>query len=297
MLFISDKRIDYYGDPLRDFGLPHFLERFSFKNPKKLDHEKKSTSVVSHKQYVSYGTRGLPVKSLTRNNCSSEEMFIFNYLEQKRKQSSISNKSADGNEQETEEEVLKGGDVNDDEFEDYLDGFFGKKSTKKGKNEKDVYDDEEIDFLKEFEGALGTDSGKKTKKKHVAEDEDNDIDNDWGDDDDDDKEDSAGNDISEDEEASVDFNDDASDEDASISLDETDYYDGEVNSDSDSNDSEPKPKKSRRNSLPEIDERSFNKKLKHSDGKILLTYNLKFKVKFLILYILNFRFEFIVCGC
>lgn len=261
-------RIDYYGDPLRDFGLPHFLERFSFKNPKKLDHEKKSTSVISHKQYVSYGTRALPVKSLTRNNCSKEEVFIFNYLEQKRKQASVPNKPVVGDAEENEEESSKGGDVNDDEFEDYLDGFFGKKSLKRDRNTKDEEDDEEIDFLKEFEGALRTGTKeKKPKKKIASEDDDdvNDIDNDWGDDDD--KEDFAASDMSEDEEASVDFNDEDDEDDASISLDEMDDNEDEDNSDSDIDDGEPKSKKSKKNSLPEIDERSFAKKLKHSDGK------------------------------
>lgn len=207
-------------------------------------------------------------------------MFIFNYLEQKRKQASIPNKSVADDAEEDEEGVTKGGDVNDDEFEDYLDGFFGKK-----KNRKDEVDDEEIDFLKEFEGVLGTDSKeKKPKKKIASEDDDdvNDIDNDWGDDDD--KEDFAASDMSEDEEASIDLNDEDDegdeddDDDASISLDEMDDNEDEDNSDSDSDidDGEPKSKKSKKNSLPEIDERSFAKKLKQSDGKILLPFKLVF---------------------
>ncbi|KAI8126153.1 hypothetical protein FF38_10983 [Lucilia cuprina] len=273
---LNNKRIDYYGDPLRDFGLPHFLERFSFKNPKKLDQEKSNVTTIGRKHYVSYGPRGMPVKSLTRNNCSEEEMFIFNYLEQKRKQSVVAKTSADEDEEDTEGD-LKAGDVDDDEFEQYLDGFFGKKSKKEDKHEPD---EEELDFLKEFEGVLGGESKKskgKAKKKVADDEEDNmeDIDADWGDDDEDD--DDKGSDLSDDEEGSIDFNanaeeDDEDDDDASISMDE-DFDDEEEHSsdsdldedDDDDEEGEPKHKKSKKDALTDMNERNFAKKLKHSD--------------------------------
>lgn len=282
-----DKRIDYYGDPLRDFGLPHFLERFSFKNPKKLDQEKTS-STPGHKNYVSYGPRGMPVKSLTRNNCTEEEMFIFNYLEQKRKQAVVP--KTKGEDDEGGEEDLKAGEVDDDEFEEYLDGFFGGKKGSKGEAEE--ADDEELDFLKEFEGALAGDSKKskgKSKKKAGSDDEDNmdDIDADWGDDDDIDK----GSDLTDDEDASIDFNqpeDDEDDDDESISMDEMpdnddsedepDFSGSESDLDDDDDDEdEPKRKKSKKDALATtVDERSFAKKLKHSDGMFLNQYFISF---------------------
>uniref|UniRef100_T1GKH2 CCAAT-binding factor domain-containing protein n=1 Tax=Megaselia scalaris TaxID=36166 RepID=T1GKH2_MEGSC len=76
---LNQKKISYYGDPLKDFSLAHFLERFVFKNPKK--NEKSLSEVpqtVQHKNYISYGSRGKSVKSLTRTNCTEDEKFIFN---------------------------------------------------------------------------------------------------------------------------------------------------------------------------------------------------------------------------
>ncbi|XP_065360520.1 CCAAT/enhancer-binding protein zeta [Calliphora vicina] len=269
---LNNKRIDYYGDPLRDFGLPHFLERFSFKNPKKLDQEKSNVTALGHKHYISYGPRGMPVKNLTRNNCSEEEMFIFNYLEQKRKQSVVTKPKTE-DEEDDEESPLKTGDVDDDEFEQYLDGFFGKKSSKAEKHEADA---EELDFLKEFEDVLGADAKQskgKAKKKLAADEEDNmeDIDADWGDDDDDDK----GSDLSMDEDGSIDLNQnedgDEDDDDQSISMDEFEDNEDEPDHSSDSDidadddDDEPKHKKSKKDALSDMNERNFAKKLKHSD--------------------------------
>lgn len=259
---------------MRDFGLPHFLERFSFKNPKKIDQDKSNTSVIGHKHYVSYGPRGMPVKSLTRTNCSEEEIFIFNYLEKKRKQSVLSKSTDDGSD---DGENLKAGDVDDDEFEDYLNGFFGKKGFKADKLKGIDADDEELNFMKEIEGAFASDTkkikGKSKKVKSDKEDNMEDIDADWGDDDDD-KAHFSGSDLSDDEDGSIDLNEiqeEYNDDDQSISLDEdiddfNDELDQNSDSDIDDNDDEPKHKKSKN----DMNERNFVKKLKHSDGKLML---------------------------
>ncbi|XP_075160643.1 nucleolar complex protein 1 [Haematobia irritans] len=292
---LNNKRIDYYGDPLRDFGLAHFLERFSFKNPKKI--EKNAVTTHQHKTYTSYGTRGMPVKSLTKTNCSEEEMFIFNYLEQKRKQAEIykkTKKSGEEDDDDEDEEKVRHADVDDDEFEEYLDGFFGKKSKKsKGEMKSEQSDDEELDFLKELGGESaigGGDKTKKSKNKKVAEDdEDDDVDGDWGDNDEIDEEnvDFEGSDMSDDEEGSVDFDEDedeesienedvegsdavSNDEEESIDFDEDndddeDDDDDSIESDVDDDDDmlPPKSKKSKKAAV-DLDERGFAKKLKHS---------------------------------
>ncbi|XP_019894741.2 uncharacterized protein F23B12.7 [Musca domestica] len=293
---LNNKRIDYYGDPLRDFGLAHFLERFSFKNPKKLDDKSSAAQhPLAHKSYKSFGTRGMPVKSLTKNNCTEEEMFIFNYLEHKRKQAELVKTKSTEDDDEEEGEGLQARDVDDDEFEDYLDGFFGKKS-KKAKKEEDgvVSDPEELDFLKD----LGVEPGKseakpkksKSKKKSADEDDEvEDIDADWGDDDDDEELDDEdvefeGNEVSDDEEASIDFNEDEDDDADDDDMDEDEALDGEEDFDdgasmsdemsgSDSGEEDdddddddmlpPKAKKSKKDGS-ELNERSFAKKLKHS---------------------------------
>uniref|UniRef100_A0A1I8P2X1 CCAAT-binding factor domain-containing protein n=1 Tax=Stomoxys calcitrans TaxID=35570 RepID=A0A1I8P2X1_STOCA len=283
---LNNKRIDYYGDPLKDFGLAHFLERFSFKNPKKLD--KTSVTTLPHKTaYTSYGTRGMPVKSLTKTNCSEEEMFIFNYLEQKRKQVELYQKTKDSRtdaDEEDDGEKVRHADVDDDEFEEYLDGFFGKKSKKSKAGKEQDSDDDDLDFLKDLGGESAMDEDKpkkaKSKKKPMEEDDNEDIDADWGDGDDDDDVDEEGNvdfeasDVSDDEEGSLDFDEDNEEDDneSEEDLDDSgsipeDLSDNENISGSESDDEDemlpPKSKKSKKEH-GSLDERGFAKKLKHS---------------------------------
>jgi ribosome biogenesis protein MAK21 len=77
-LFVEDilksKNIKYYGDPLKDFSVSHFLDRFSFKNPKKVDKKQESSFKPI---YQAKGSRGLSVHNLTEQNCTEEEKFIF----------------------------------------------------------------------------------------------------------------------------------------------------------------------------------------------------------------------------
>lgn len=236
------------------------------------------SQTVTHKAYTSHGARGMPVKSLTKSNCTEDEMFIFNYLEHKRKQAELIHKTKKSEEDDDDdEENVRTGDVDDDEFEEYLDGFFGKKSKKRSQA-GDVSDAEELDFLKDLGGDPGMSDikVKKTKgKKKSAEEEGEDIDADW----DDDMEDEEGNadfegsDVSDDEDGSIDFNedDDLNGEDdfegsgmSEDMSDEEEMLEGE----SDEGDDDllpPKSKKSKRD--PSLDERGFAKKLKHSTGK------------------------------
>lgn len=278
----TEKRIDYYGDPLRDFGLPHFLGRFAFKNPKKLDYQpavEGAAASTAHKRYTSYGARGKPVKSLTKATCTEDEMFIFNYLEHKRKQAELVDKSK--KEPKVEEETakaegdddLKEGEVDDDEFESYLDGFFGKKA-KEGEGEAD---EDELNFLEELGGELQADNSKKKQKKKKDDDEeDEDMADDWEDDGaDDDEELSEGGEQSDDETGSIDLqpmdeDDDDDDGKGSISMDGGDSDTSDAPESPDEEDEEeddedaPKSKKSRKET--QLNERSFANKLKHSSG-------------------------------
>lgn len=136
---INNMHIKFYGDPLKDFSLTQFLERFAFKNPKKLE-EKKGGSIVQvihNKPYTAHGSRGQSVKQLSAQNCTEDEAYIFEYLNKKRE---IRAAMAD------EEDM----DVDDDEFENYLDSLASKKKKKTVENEEDL--DDELDFLGEMEG-------------------------------------------------------------------------------------------------------------------------------------------------
>ncbi|XP_034481769.1 uncharacterized protein F23B12.7 [Drosophila innubila] len=276
-----EKRIDYYGDPLRDFGLPHFLERFAFKNPKKLEHQP-MVEGVSHKRYTSFGARGKPVRSLTKSNCTEDEMFIFNYLEQKRKhaesmeqQSKKQMKVEQETEEAAEDEDLKEGEVDDDEFENYLDNFFGKK-LKDGDDAEQ--DEEELNYLQELGGELQADKSKKKQKKNKQTEDDDmeDMADDWDDDDDEDAgEMSGGDEQSDDETGSIDLEplddnddddiDDDDDEAGSISMDggDSDSSEAPESPDEDDDEDAPKSKKSRKDSM--LNERGFAQKLKHSN--------------------------------
>lgn len=158
MYIRTDTPIKFYGDPLVDFSLTHFLDRFAFKNPKK-DSEHKSEPVVQsfhNKNYTPYGSRGKPVKQLSATNCTEDERFIFEYLEKKRERQAA---FASANQNE-------GQGVDDDEFDAYLDSLGGKSKS-------DGLDDEEFDIA----GSFGAE-----KDKNDEDDADWDSD---GDDDDD----------------------------------------------------------------------------------------------------------------
>lgn len=164
ILPISDTSIKFYGDPLKDFSLTQFLERFAFKNPKKNDASKSDSLVQSihSKSYTPHGSRGLPVTQLTSTNCTEDERFIFEFLTKKREK----------------REAFKGleasGDLDDDEFDAYLESLGGKKKNKKGGDEED---DEEFDFMGDFGEEFKEDAtGKKKTRKSGADGADED---DW----------------------------------------------------------------------------------------------------------------------
>lgn len=163
-----DETIKFYGDPLVDFSLTHFLDRFAFKNPKK-DGDQKPESLVKsihNKNYTPKGSRGQSVQNLTSVNCSEEEKFIFAYLDKKRERRALFGLDNDGDRVD---------DVDDDEFDAYLDSLGGKRS---GKGEGDIDDEEEFDFLGDM------DEGSTKKPKHKRGDDDEAA-GDWDSDDDD----------------------------------------------------------------------------------------------------------------
>ena len=70
VLILVGERIHYAGDPLKDFTTLHFLERFSFRNPKKSktdrgpEKQELFRAVGSERShYNPKGMRALPVQS------------------------------------------------------------------------------------------------------------------------------------------------------------------------------------------------------------------------------------------
>lgn len=246
-LFLPDKRIDYFGDPLVDFSLTRFLDRFAFKNPKKQETEKEVKSAVQakhakSKDYKQYGSRGMPVTALTDRNCTEDERFIFTYLERRRQIVGVKGEGADSD--------SESGDLDDDEFDSYLDGLGAKKMD----------EDEQVDYMKEINSipGMGGDEqpAKGKKRKKIGEDDEDEDADDWNEDGDDAEEDISdvsmnGDDLS-DMSGLEDDDDDDDDDDGGMSFSESD----------DEEDGGRSVGKKKKDAM--VSEKEFNRKLKSS---------------------------------
>lgn len=163
--FITEKPINFYGDPLVDFSISYFLERFVFKNPKKTDSSKPVHILQKNRFYKAFGSRGQSVHQLTDTNCTEDERFIFDFLNKKRERKtnlSIKNDSKE---------------IDDDEFDAYLDSL----GPKDKKSDADDSEDEECDFLADYKESASS-KKKKSRKNDDLDDEENDLDDDGLDD-------------------------------------------------------------------------------------------------------------------
>jgi len=134
---LSGKSIYYDGNPLADFTLLHFLDRFSFKNPKiprqgqGEENEELFRSVgSSRKHYVPKGLKSMSVVSEEylrheEKQIPLDEVFLYKYLKQRPKQKKKENENAD------EDGFSDVDSVNSDDFNDLLDGMMGRKKKKK----------------------------------------------------------------------------------------------------------------------------------------------------------------------
>ena len=157
---LKGQKINYFGDPLKDFSLSHFLERFSFKNPKKAQpKEQKSTF---HENYQAKGGRGHSVYLLTAQSCTEDEKFIFDFIQRKREVREKKAKFKDEQDDDLES-------VDDDEFDAYLDSLGAAKDMDKSDRDFDYMSDFQKDSRKN--GEFG-----KTKKNQDSDSEEND----WG---------------------------------------------------------------------------------------------------------------------
>ena len=163
---LHGQKIKYFGDPLRDFSLPHFLERFSFKNPKKFETKQEKTA-FNH-NYQSKGSRGQSVHLLTAQNCTEDEKFLFDYFEKKRAMKDYK-KSKSANAKDEDASDVES--IDDDEFDEYLNSLGAAKDY--SKSERD------FDYLGEMKD--GDNDNTKTKKKKKQQDDSDDDKDDWDD--------------------------------------------------------------------------------------------------------------------
>lgn len=154
---LTGKSIYYDGNPLADFTLLHFLDRFSFKNPKKPrqgqgdEKEELFRSVgTSRKHYIPKGLKSMSVVSEEylrheEKQIPLDEVFLYKYLKQRPK---LKKKQEENPDEDGFSDVDS---VNSEDFNDLLDGMMGRKKKKK------------YDFSRGFE------KEKKAKSKKVKE--------------------------------------------------------------------------------------------------------------------------------
>ncbi|XP_050436271.1 CCAAT/enhancer-binding protein zeta [Adelges cooleyi] len=162
---IAGKSIYYDGNPLADFTILHFLDRFSFKNPKKPrerdDKEELFRSVgTSKKHYVPKGLKSMSVVSEEylrheEKQIPLDEVFLYKYLKQRPK-------NGKKEEEDRDEDGFSDVDsVNSEDFNELLDNMMGGKKKKK------------YDFSRGFEK-----KNKSKKKQQPVDDESESDDND-----------------------------------------------------------------------------------------------------------------------
>ncbi|KZS20710.1 CCAAT/enhancer-binding protein zeta [Daphnia magna] len=151
--------IEYTGDPLQDFTLPRFLDRFVFRNPKlvsaaqaKLPAQRR---VLGKRTiYVPRGVRAMAVDSKEfakqpKSSIPADEMFLYQYFKQRISKGSRVEKDSDDDDSDHES-------VASEEFEQYLaeNTDFASdmkpkskidKKKKKGDKDGEDEDDEEVD--------------------------------------------------------------------------------------------------------------------------------------------------------
>ncbi|XP_046738852.1 CCAAT/enhancer-binding protein zeta [Diprion similis] len=201
---IKGKPIVYTGDPLQDFTLIRFLDRYVFKNPKKLEENKilinQKNPLAKRSSYMAKGVKSMPVNSKTylnedENKIPADELFLYNYL---KSQNLI---TKDDNEDDDEDDDLES--VNSEEFNTMLDGL--------GKDK----DFDDIDIAGEI-------SASKKKRKKGEEESEN--------------ESSDDSDVDEDSDESIDQDDNGSEEEILSDMEQDDEDDLEGIDDEDLSD-------------------------------------------------------------
>ncbi|KYM96742.1 CCAAT/enhancer-binding protein zeta [Cyphomyrmex costatus] len=182
---IQGKSIEYTGDPLEDLTLIRFLDRYVFKNPKKLESkkvQKKNDPLAQRAGYTPKGIRSLSVDSAAYLNEREEripvdELFLYRYLKQKDEIKKRVKKEDDEDDEDADS-------VNSEEFNDMLDRMGG------GQNFGQDFDDLDI--------AADIQPRKKKGKANEESDDDEDTEDNVSQSEDDDIIDDASEDFDED---------------------------------------------------------------------------------------------------
>ncbi|XP_013878105.1 CCAAT/enhancer-binding protein zeta isoform X2 [Austrofundulus limnaeus] len=162
--------IQYSGDPLQDFTLIRFLDRFVFRNPKQLKGKQNTDSVVLRPKQRT-PVNPLPVNcpeflSRDESQIRVDEIFFHRFFKKRQQEKQSRQPRRDGDNESVE-------DVDDDEFEKVLDSAEGdsyftdvaedldfagnvKGKTGKKKGDESDMDDSDVDELDDEEVSLGS---------------------------------------------------------------------------------------------------------------------------------------------
>ncbi|KAM7368335.1 hypothetical protein PAMP_014562 [Pampus punctatissimus] len=154
--------IQYSGDPLQDFTLMRFLDRFVFRNPKQLKGKQNTDSAALAPR------QRLPVNSLPVN-CEEflskeesqipvDQIFFHRFFKKRQQEKQLRRPRRDGDNESVE-------DVDDDEFEKILDSCEGDSYF------TDLADDDDLDFAGNVKNKKG-----KTKVKDSDDSDASDLD-------------------------------------------------------------------------------------------------------------------------
>uniref|UniRef100_A0A8D8TM19 CCAAT/enhancer-binding protein zeta n=1 Tax=Cacopsylla melanoneura TaxID=428564 RepID=A0A8D8TM19_9HEMI len=244
---LSKSWVSYSGDPLVDFTLSRFLDRFSYRNPKKHSAHILASGVGEKRRFYNPGgLKGLAVNTdeyLNHNEQSIpvDELFLYKYLRQKRdkKQTELDEKKAqekeekkkkksggeDGEEEEEDDDSFdENSSVCSEEFNEMLDNMMGGRDT------------EELDFADDVTASKT--QRKDKKKKKDGDDSDSDSESGGSGDEDEEDEDDGSMDEAEGEASDLDM-DDLSGEDEEDGENEVmDFGGGAMEQDDDDEDDE-----------------------------------------------------------
>ncbi|XP_027896720.1 CCAAT/enhancer-binding protein zeta isoform X2 [Xiphophorus couchianus] len=170
---LQGEPVQYSGDPLQDFTLIRFLDRFVFRNPKQL-RGKQNTDSAALRPKQRFPVGSLPVNgaeflSRDESQIPVDQVFFHRFFKKRQQEKQSRQPRPDGDEESVES-------VDDDEFEKALDSleadftifpdldFAGNVRSKKGRDSEDSdmeddLDDEEVSLGSMDEEDFGEDEG------------------------------------------------------------------------------------------------------------------------------------------
>ncbi|KAG0727219.1 CCAAT/enhancer-binding protein zeta [Chionoecetes opilio] len=157
---LDGKSVEYSGDPLQDFTLIRFLDRFVYRNPKRMSGSGKDSAggnvLGRRSQYVPQGVKGIAVNTeafsaLDPHQVPEDEVFFHRYFTQFKAGEAGKGVAGEGKGEESDSDES----VDDDEFDAFLSHSSGDGGGLAVEDVEEV--EEEVDFAA---GAKAKDSRK-----------------------------------------------------------------------------------------------------------------------------------------